>query len=257
MRGSDWKKRKEDTNSQCQSHTVNVHNSPTHLSSSSSSSSVSPYAEFCDHSTWRRKNKSHRSVEGRSRFGVEARMNIKIRGRASILHGCTSNLQTSTRSLTCPGRKREENSGIRGAFSCKSDQRGPLFSAARLCATDIATNFSLRPKLLYTPRGWFTTFRPLVIHRPTMEPGTDRGRRFRGEIAFHAVRSSSILFEADPPRRGFGLEFEPLPLEIPEKALSAELEVVEFSGPVITGKNVLSRKKTSSDYVLGIGSVWG
>lgn len=203
MRGSDWKKRKEDTNSQCQSHTVNVHNSPTHLSSSSSSSfSVSPYAEFCDHSTWRRKNKSHRSVEGRSRFGVEARMNIKIRGRASILHGCTSNLQTSTRSLTCPGRKREENSGIRGAFSCKSGQRGPLFSAARLCATDIATNFSLRPKLLYTPRGWFTTFRPLVIHRPTMEPGTDRGRRFRGEIAFHAVRSSSILFEADPPRRG-------------------------------------------------------
>lgn len=107
---------------------MNVHNSPTHLFSSSSSSSVSPYAEFCDHSTWRRKNKSHRSVEGRSRFGVEARMNIKIRGRASILHGCTSNLQTSTRSLTCPGRKREENSGIRGAFSCKSGQRGPLFS---------------------------------------------------------------------------------------------------------------------------------
>lgn len=145
-------------------------------------------------------------------------MNIKIRDPASILlHGCTSNLQTSTRSLTCPGRKREENSGIRGAFSCKSGQRGPLFSAARLCATDIATNFSLRPKLLYTPR---------LIHHVSVPrysssdngagdgsrtPISWRNRFSRRTLAVHPFRGGA---------RSFGLEFEPLPLRIPEKALN-------------------------------------
>lgn len=80
-----------------------------------------------------------------------------------------------------------------------------------------------------------------------------RNRFSRRALVVHPFRGGSTSAR----RRRFGLEFEPLPLEIPEKALSAELEVVEFSGPVITGKNVLSRKKTSSDYVLGIGSVRG
>ena len=57
-----------DTNSQCRSHTVNVDNSPTHLSDSSSepNSATIPFRS--------KKNKSHRSVEGRWRFGVEVRV---------------------------------------------------------------------------------------------------------------------------------------------------------------------------------------
>lgn len=193
-----------DTNSQCRSHTVNVDNSPTHLSDSSSEPN-SATIPFCS-----KKNKSHRSVEGRWRFGVEVRVWI-LRFVAVSFHPPPRLHLESPNLDTLVNVSRPEEGGEFGDSRRVLMQIGasgghcfPQPDYARPTSRQIFRSVApSKNSLIYAPRGWFTTlFGPLVIHRPTMEPGTDRGRRFRGEIAFHAVRSPSVHFEADPPRPG-------------------------------------------------------
>lgn len=204
-----------DTNSQCQSHSEGFDNSAAHLSS-----------EFCDHSTaWRRRKTSHIGrwkVVGSECIEAK-RMNINIGGPASILHLLAAPRSPNLDTLVnvSPGRKGRR---IRG-FAARSDANRtredhcfPQPDYARPTSRQIFR--SVAPSLIY-----IYIYTMIHVSGPRYSSGdngaaTDRGRRFRGEIAFHAVLVH--------PCRRFGLEFEPLPLEVPEKALSTEWKLSSF-----------------------------
>lgn len=159
-----------------------IHNSPAHLSS-----------EFCDHSTaWRRRKTSHIGrwkVVGSECIEAK-RMNINIRGPASILHLLAAPRSPNLDTLVnvSPGRKGRR---IRG-FAARSDANRtredhcfPQPDYARPTSRQIFR--SVAPSLIY-----IYIYTMIHVSGPRYSSGdngaaTDRGRRFRGEIAFHAV----------------------------------------------------------------------
>lgn len=164
-----------------------IHNSPAHLSS-----------EFCDHSiAWRRRKTSHIGrwkVVGSECIEAK-RMNINIRGPASILHLLAAPRSPNLDTLVnvSPGRKGRR---IRG-FAARSDANRtredhcfPQPDYARPTSRQIFR--SVAPSLIYIYIQWFT-FRALVIHRATMEPRRIEDADFVAKSLF--TPSSSILAE--------------------------------------------------------------
>lgn len=203
-----------------------IHNSPAHLSS-----------EFCDHSTaWRRRKTSHIGrwkVVGSECIKAK-RMNINIRGPASILHLLAAPRSPNLDTLVnvSPGRKGRR---IRG-FAARSDANRtredhcfPQPDYARPTSRQIFR--SVAPSLIYIYIYNDSRFGPsLFIGRQWSRDGSRTPISWRNRFSRRPRPSL-------PSRcRRFGLEFEPLPLEVPEKALSTEWKLSSFPDRWLPGR---------------------